>query len=76
MKKLTLNDLEKLDREFLIPSEVAAVLGCDTYSINLQVKKDVETGSKSFPFPVMMIGNRVKIPRRAFIEVMKHGAVY
>ncbi len=71
---MTLDDLEKLDREYLIPKDIAPILGCDTYNINLQVKRDKQTGINSFPFPTMLIGTRVKIPRRAFIEAMKHGS--
>jgi hypothetical protein len=70
---MSLDDLERIDREFLIPSEVAPILGCSAFNINLQAKYDREHGVSSFPFPVILIGSRVKIPRRAFVEVMKHG---
>lgn len=70
---MTLDDLEKIEREFLVPNDVAQILGCDPYNINVQARKDQMNGTKSFPFPVIMIGNRVKIPKRAFLEVMKHG---
>jgi hypothetical protein len=72
----TLEELEMLEKECLTPGEVAPILGCDQYSINVQVKEDKLNGINSFPFPTMLIGNRVKIPRRAFIEIMKHGTVY
>ena len=71
---MTLDDLEKLDREFLIPKDIAPILGVDQYNINLQVKYDKQNGINSFPFPTMLIGTRVKIPRRAFLEAMKHGS--
>lgn len=72
-KALTLDELEKIDREFLIPREVAGVLGCCPYTINVQVKEDKRNGINSFPFPVILLGTRVKIPRRPFIEAMRHG---
>lgn len=58
----------------LIPTDIAAVLCCSPYSINLQVKLDKERGVNSFPFPTILIGTRVRIPRRAFIEAMEHGS--
>ena len=70
---VTLDDLERADKECLTPKEVAAILGVDPYRINIQVKLDKETGINSFPFPTILIGTRVKIPRRPFIEAMKHG---
>ena len=70
---MTIDDLEKLDREFLIPKDIAPILGVSQYSINVQVKEDKRNGINSFPFPTILIGTRVKIPRRAFIEAMKHG---
>lgn len=70
---MSLDDLERIDREYLIPKEIAPILGCSAFNINLQAKYDRENGVSSFPFPVILIGSRVKIPRRAFVEVMKHG---
>lgn len=71
---MSLDDLERVEREFLIPSEIAPILGCSAFNINLQAKYDREHGVNSFPFPVILIGSRVKIPRMAFVEVMKHGS--
>lgn len=71
---MTLDDLEKLDRECLIPKEIAPIIGVNPYTINLQVKQDKQRGVNSFPFPTILIGTRVKIPRRAFLEAMKHGS--
>lgn len=71
---MTFEEIERSDREILIPKDIAPILGCSAYNINLQAREDREKGINSFPFPVIMIGSRVKIPRRAFVEVMKHGA--
>lgn len=75
MEQMTLEDVERIDREYLIPKEIAPLLGCDPYYITLQAREDRKNGTSSFPFPIIMIGNRTKIPKRAFIEVMKHGRV-
>ncbi len=72
--ELTLKDIENLDREYLIPKDIAPILGVDQYSINIQVKHDKKNGINSFPFPTMLIGTRVKIPRQAFLEAMLHAA--
>ena len=63
---LTLEQVEKIPREFLIPKEVAQVLGCYAYGITLLARQD----PKALGFPVIVIGNRTKIPKRAFINYM------
>lgn len=70
---MTFEEIERSEKECLVPADVAKVLGCDPYNINLQVREDKKNGRNSFPFPTILIGSRVKIPRRAFIEAMKHG---
>lgn len=67
---MTLEQIMNLDREFLIPADIAPILGVSQYNINVQVKEDKKNGINSFCFPTMLIGSRVKIPRRAFIEAM------
>ena len=64
----TLADVARLEAEFLVPSQVAAVLGCDQYMINLASR--TADGRASLGFPVIRIGNRVKIPRRPFLAFM------
>ena len=64
---MTLEELEKLDKEFLIPAEVAPLLGCNPYAINVAVRD----GENPFPFPVIKLGRRVKIPKRPFIRAMR-----
>lgn len=72
---MTLEEISKLDREYLIPKDIAPILGVDQYNINVQVKYDKEHGINSFPFPTMLIGSRVKIPKRAFLEAMTKAPV-
>ena len=70
---MTIAEIEKCDREFLVPKDIAPLLGCAVYNINIQVKQDKAAGRNSFPFPTILIGTRVKIPRRAFLAAMKGG---
>ncbi len=64
---MTLDDIEALDKQFLVPADVAPCLGVDPYSINLQAHKD----PSKLGFPVVIIGTRVKIPKQAFLKYMK-----
>lgn len=61
---MTLDDLKRLDREFLIPREIAPILGTDPHSIRIWARQRPE----GLGFPVCVVGSRVKVPRRAFIR--------
>lgn len=64
---MTTDPLENIaasGKEMLSPADVAPVLGCNPYSINVMAKAD----PARLGFPVCLIGNRVKIPRRAFLR--------
>lgn len=67
---MTLQQIIDSQKEMLTPKDVAEVLGCDPYNINVQVKDDIARGVNSFGFPISLIGTRVKIPRRAFLRFM------
>lgn len=64
---MTLDEMKSCPREFLIPREVAPLLGCDPYAINVAAKQCPER----LGFHVSVIGTRVKIPRLAFIRWME-----
>lgn len=68
---MTLEAIKASTKEILTPSDIAEILGCDPYTINLQVAEDIKNGVNSFGFPIIKIGTRVKIPRRAFINYME-----
>lgn len=70
-----LDELEKIERDFLIPKDVAPVLGVDPYNINIQAKQDIARGTNSLGFPVIVIGSRVKIPKLPFIRFMREGII-
>lgn len=64
---MTLDDLKTMTKEFLTPREVAQVLQCTPFNINVAVK----TNPAALGFPTIKIGNRVKVPRMAFIRFME-----
>lgn len=64
---MTLEELEMLDKEMLVPTDIAPILGCSPYSINVATKD----GKNPFPFPVVRMGTRVRIPKRPFIKAMR-----
>lgn len=64
---MTLDELRASEKDFLTPSDVAEVLGCMPYSINLQCKDD----PSKLGFPVCVLGTRVKIPRAGFLRWME-----
>lgn len=63
----TLNDLRKSTKDVLTPADVAPVLGCDPHYIRVAARQCPER----LGFPVVLIGNRTKIPRIAFIKFME-----
>jgi hypothetical protein len=65
----TLSELEKVDRDYLIPKEVAGVLHCMPYSINVAARDD----PGSLGFPVIRVGKYVRIPKEAFLRFMRGG---
>lgn len=64
---MTLEDIKAIDREFLTPAQVAAVLGCDPQGIRVWARQRPE----ALGFPVVALAHRTKIPRRAFIAFME-----
>ena len=64
---MTLDDVKAIPREYLIPREVAAVLGTDGQSIRVWARQCPE----GLGFPTVCIGNRVKIPKAGFIAYME-----
>lgn len=63
----TLEEIELLPKEMLVPTDVSGVLGCSAYTINIATRD----GKNPFPFPVIRIGSRVRIPKRLFIKAMR-----
>ena len=64
---MTLQDIENMDRQMLTPVIVAKYLGCDDQTIRLQARLRPDL----LGFPVICMGNRVKIPKAAFVAFCK-----
>lgn len=59
--------IEALDKTMLVPTDICKYLGCSSYTINLATID----GKNPFPFPVIRLGARVKIPKVPFIKAMR-----
>lgn len=64
---MSLDDLKRLDREFLTPAQVAEILGCNPQGIRVWARERPE----GLGFPVCLVGSRIKIPKRPFIQFME-----
>ena len=65
--KRTLEDIEKIDKEWLTPLDIAGYLECSAYSINLQAQDD----PGKLGFPVCVLGTRVKINKSLFLKYFR-----
>ncbi len=66
---MTYQDMVTSQEAFLTPEDVAEVLGCKPYSINVQAQAD----PAKLGFPVCVTGTRVRIPRMGFLHWMQYG---
>ena len=64
---MTLDEIAQIDREFITVAEASAYFGCNPQKLREQAHRDRE----KLGFPVSIIGNRVKIPKEAFIKFCK-----
>lgn len=62
-----LDRIAALDKAMLAPKDVCRYLGCASYAINLAT----EDGKNPFPFPVIRINRRVRIPKEPFLKAMR-----
>ena len=62
-----LDDLKRIDREFLTPAQVAEILNCSAHGVRVWARQRPE----QLGFPVCIIGTRVRIPKRPFIQFME-----
>ena len=67
MTRLTLDEIEALPTEVLTPAQAASVLHLDQDTIRGQARDCPEL----LGFPVIIAGNRVKIPKAAFLNFMR-----
>lgn len=66
---MTLREIEESSKEVLTCSEVAPVLKCNPATLHMQAVED----PGRLGFPVIVMGSRVKIPRRPFLNYMMEG---
>ena len=66
-KRKELDRIAALNKEMLLPTDLCKYLGCCAYSINIATRD----GKNPFPFPVIRLGSRVKIPKTPFLKVMR-----
>lgn len=64
---MSVEEMKGLSKDYLTPKDVAGCLGCTAYAINQQAAAN----AGKLGFPVIMVGKRVKIPRKAFIRFME-----
>lgn len=64
---MTLEEIESMDALTLTPAQVASVLNCDPQVVRLSAKNRPDL----LGFPVICVGNRVKIPRIPFLRFVK-----
>lgn len=67
MERLTLDQIEQMTADVLTPAQVASVLHLDQDTIRGQARVCPEL----LGFPVVVAGNRVKIPRIPFLRFMR-----
>ena len=66
-KSKELDRIAALNKEMLVPTDICKYLGCCAYSINIATRD----GKNPFPFPVIRLGSRVKIPKTPFLKAMR-----
>lgn len=64
---MTLDEIRASDKDFLIPEDLAGVLGCNPHVIRIEAKNG------TLPFPYVRLGTRTKVPRLPFIRWMETG---
>ena len=64
---MTLTEIMELDREYLLPREVAEIMGCDAQDVRVAARQRPDL----LGFPVCIVGSRVKVPKRAFVAWME-----
>ena len=62
-----LERIEALPKEMLVPTDICKYLGCCAYSINVATRD----GNNPFPFPIIRMGTRVRIPKVPFLKAMR-----
>ena len=59
---MTLDEIRKSDKVFLIPTDIAEILGCNPHAIRIEAKNG------TLPFDYVRLGSRTKILREGFLS--------
>lgn len=60
---MTVEEIKRSGKAFLIPTDIAGVLGCNPNYIRAAAREKPE----SLGFPVTVLGTRTRIPRKPFL---------
>lgn len=63
---MTIEEIKNYDRDYLVPAQVASVLGCDPHWIRVAARNNPE----QLGFKVCTLNTRIKIPRISFLKFM------
>jgi len=63
---MTVAEVRTSDAVWLTPEQIAPILRCNAHAIRLAAKEYPEL----LGFPVIRLGNRTKIPRKAFLQFL------
>lgn len=63
---MTIQEIRESGKQYLTPNDVAPVLQCKPYTLNVTVKC-----GGTLPFPYLMLGTRLKIPARPFLAYVE-----
>ena len=61
---MTIDEIRASTKDMLTPTDIAPVLGCNPYSLNLTARNNI----KALGFPASLVGTRLKIPRIGFLR--------
>lgn len=64
---MTIQEIKESAKDMLTCADVAGVLQCNAYTLHMQAQQRPEM----LGFPVICMGNRVKIPRLPFIRFIE-----
>ena len=67
---MSIAELETMTKETISGNTAAEVIGCNPQLLRIQARQCPQ----ALGFPVIVIGNHVKIPRRPFIAFMRGDA--
>lgn len=63
---MTIPEIVALEREFLIPTEIAGIVGMNAQTIRVAARQRPEL----LGFPVVVTGTRTRIPRVPFLRFL------